>query len=423
MRARSPVLLLSLSAWLAPACWPSDEEVLEEEAREAALASLDDEITLPGNGSMAGAGPGSVVPLPPDDPATTLGWALDARLVDLAGERFDGVVTDGPGLAAAITRSGDGVVVRLAADGDGATRVLGERVIGALGSEPIALGRAAHGSPATAVWADEAGVVRALALDDRMSAREPVTLLAAEEGAALGHPVVVPSDDGALVCVGAATAPLRCATMLRSGGLASDGWQAVGKAKGMRAEALVETENGWLLVAASCRPKAPEPCRRKDLVVIRLGLDGLPPKKKPTLPLPELVAERGGLLLVPQASGFALVGKRVGAGEASAWRVTEREVKELDGKWTRVIGGLDHEDGFVFVEQAPLAMQGGFPVVRLRPRPFDKGKRGDPLGWPGAVARRVPTGVDQRVVSGEGLVAFIEPIRKQRVRAVVITTR
>ncbi|MCC6620568.1 MAG: hypothetical protein IT385_04900 [Deltaproteobacteria bacterium] len=419
MRARSPLLPIVLSLGLAPACWPSEEEVLADEAREA-LATPDDEVELPGRAADGAPVP---APLPPDDPTTTLTWALDARRIELEAERVDGVTTDRDALVVAVARAGDGVLVRLAPEGAAGTRVAAERVIGPLGPEPIALARAAHGSPPMALWVDEAGAVRAIVADERLQTNEPTTLLEPADGPALGHPVVAPADGGAIACIGGVATPLRCAMLSRAGALMEDGWRAVGKAKGMRAEALVESDNGWLLVAASCKPKAPEPCRRKDLVVIRLDLDGVPPKKRPTLPLPELQAARGGLLLVPEATGFVLVGRRVGAGEASAWRVTERDVKELDGKWGRVVGGLDHDDGFVFVEQAPLAMQDGFPVVRHRPRPFDKGKRGDPLAWPGSIAGHVPTGVDQRVISGEGLVAFVEPIRKQRARLVVITSR
>ncbi|MFO0748315.1 MAG: hypothetical protein U1F43_22030 [Myxococcota bacterium] len=294
---------------------------------------------------------------------------------------------------------------------------------GPIGPDPVALAPAGRGLSALAVWHDPDGAVWAVPVDEHLAEAKPQKILDPADGKAVGPTALAPADAGTLACIGLVGEPLHCAMLDARG--ATDGWSAIGKTADLLPEALVPGPHGWLLLAGTCRPKTADTCKRKDLIVVRLGEDGMPPKKRPTLQLPEVEARRAGLVVVPTDSGFVLVARRIGAGESSAWRVTDEAVKELDGKFTRTVGGLaapdGGDDGMVFIEQGPLIMRQGHPVARYRVRPLgDDGKRKDALAWPSAIDPLMPLTVDQQVLSSDGLATFVEPIRKRHVRATVV---
>jgi len=414
MRSASPlVFALALLGPSSSACW---DEPPRDELEAPAATPGEAEIELPAPLRDAAEAPAPVVEA--DDPATTIAAPITARTLTLEAERLDGLALDGAALIVAGARGGRLTLWRLEPDGATATKVQATLDAAPLPTEAPSLLSATRHAPAMAAWTDAEGAVWGLVVDARLAEQRATRLLDAADGAAVGRPALAPADDGAMICTGMAADVLRCATLTRGGALTPEGWAPLGKTRGVRAEALAETASGWLLIAGACKPAGA--CKRLDLVGLRLGADGLPPRKRPTIALPELERRHDGLVLVPEGEGLLLVGRRHGAAEASAWRIGERDADELDGKWSRVVGGLDSDDGLVLVEQAPLAMDNGFPVVKLRPRPLVDGKRGEPRAWPSAVGALVPRGVDQRVRSGEGFVVSFEPVRDRRARATVL---
>lgn len=440
MRLR-PLHTLLLSFTLTPGCGsgPVDEPEpdappeVERPRTEAAPGELD----APAEVTAAPAAPTA-------DEGSTLAWPMVAWRIELDADRADALAPSGDGLAFA-GRAGE--VARLArfvppphapaakgtgaaatatppapAPQGGALTLAATLDAGPIGADPATLVPETRGRPALAAWHDPDGAIWTVAIDEALAGATPQKLREPADGRTFGPIALAPTDDGTLACAGAVGGPLACATLDPRG--RSEGFAPIGKTPDLMAEALVPSPGGYLLLASSCRPKKSDTCKRKDLVVVRLGDDGLPPRRRPTLPLPEVEAQRGGLVVLPSPTGFILVARRVGAGDATAWKVSDTEVRELDGRFSHVVGGLDGDDGFVLVEQGPLTMVDGHPVALHRARGLPTGagkdKRGELFAWPAAVRALMPVTVDQRVISGEGLVAFVEPIRKKHVRAAVI---
>ena len=277
------------------------------------------------------------------------------------------------------------------------------------------------GPSLVAMWV-ASGRLEAMVLDAKTPlGTSAVKVLAAEEGGAFnGVPLVAEREDEALVCVRDGATPLCIALDAR---LETRGLFPLDRRKDERPELIAATDDGFLLVVGRCRS---ESCSRKTLEVLALDETGRPTGKARSLP--EIQVGRG-THTIETDEGLVLIARRVGAGEHSAWHVTRDGAMELDGRFSRAVGGFALDDRTMLVERAHLKMRQGFPVAgfNLRALTFERRKAVRPAkqkvareSFPEAIAKALPTAVDQTFVVNEDALLFATPRVKGMVRAAVL---
>jgi len=277
------------------------------------------------------------------------------------------------------------------------------------------------GPSLVAMWT-ASGRLEALVIDAKTPLDSTaVKVLAAEEGGTFqGVPLVAEREDEALVCVRDGTTPLCIAFDAR---LETQGLFALERRKNEIPELLAATDDGFVLVVGRCRS---ESCGRKTLEVLALDASGKPTGKARSLP--EIQGGRASSA-IPTDDGLVLIARRVGAGEHSAWHVTPDGATELDGRFSRAVGGFAFDDRTLLVERAHLRMRKGFPVAGFNLRPlsferrktrFHEKKKVTRESFPEAIAKALPTAVDQTFAVNEDALLFATPRVKGKVRATVL---
>ncbi|HRE92404.1 MAG TPA: hypothetical protein PK095_25030, partial [Myxococcota bacterium] len=102
---------------------------------------------------------------------------------------------------------------------------------------------------------------------------------------------------------------------------------------------------------------------------------------------------------------------------------------ELDGRFSRVVGGFSLGDTTMLVERGHLRMRQGFPVssIDLRPLKIERRKalrhekkKAERERFPDAIAKHLPTEVDQRFGAFGDALVFAGPRRKGLVKAAIV---
>jgi hypothetical protein len=282
-------------------------------------------------------------------------------------------------------------------------------------TSPLFIGE--HGASPVALWTAD-GHLEALMprADAPLEAARPMKLVAEEGGAFVGAPVAALSDEGALVCLVDGETPL-CIGLDRD--LAPLGLHALSKYKQFKPVALTPQADGLNLVLSRCLG---ESCGRSALLALRLDADGTPRGK--ARGLPEIQTGRG-LVIIPDDTGLTLVARRTGAGEHAAWQLTDKVLRELDGRFSRVVGGFEVAGRPLFVERSYLRMRDGFPISGFVTRAVDqeaKSKRARIVreSFPDAVDRALPTDVDQQFLASGDTLIFKGPRREGRIAATIV---
>lgn len=249
-------------------------------------------------------------------------------------------------------------------------------------------------------------------------------VIAAEEGGAFTGPVVVapsgPTDE-LLACVRDGNRPL-CVRLDHE--LSPIGVHPIDR-KDQVIRWLGPTPNGWIALLTRCRT---EECTRENLEVLAFDRNGVVQGKPRALP--ELDSVRN-TAIIGTDDGLLLVGRRRGAGEHTAWNVTPRMTSELEGRFSRVIGGFTLGGSTKLVERSHLRMRQGFPVAGIDLRPlgpsdFDgkssrrKDKRVERERFPDHIAQHLPAEVDQRFSARGDTLVFTSPRIKGILKAAVV---
>lgn len=316
------------------------------------------------------------------------------------------------------TAAADGIsLVRFEQKKDGPSEVE-RRLIGPNGT-PLALITIGGTNPRRAALWIEDGHLRALRLDGPLSA-SPSTV-AAEEGGAFAGPLAVGTDDlSALACLSDGNRPL-CLRL--DSELTAVGLHPFERRNGELARWVGATDTGWLVMMARCRN---ESCGRESLEVLTLNDEGAQVGKSRSLP--DIEGTRDAAL-IPTGDGLVLVGRRRGAGEHTAWHIAHGGVMELDGRFSRVVGGFSLNDTTMLVERGHLRMRQGFPVssIDLRPLKIERRKalrhekkKVERERFPDTIARHLPTEVDQRFGARGDTLVFASPRRKGLIKAAVV---
>lgn len=417
--------LWPVSATLAVGCGDGIQVPSSQELPSAAIpASPTDGATLEG-------APGEA-PLPdPDAPTATLQaplepWPLSFAATELAAID-DAVFVDD---ALVVTgRTTDQVVV---------LRLHRTRVAGALTVAPTAATErfarvSAHGSRvvivrsgtgALALWLAD-GHLEGLEIDSQakdLASLEPERLSGEEGGQLSGPLVAAASDSGVVACAADKLGPtcFEIAATQPEGHHALAAVNLITKKTAIgQPRALLATDTGFMLVLGNCKG---ETCARIDLLAVALDEHGAPGQRRD---LPVVQIDRGSAF-IPDGDGFVLVARRVGAGEHSAWRVTPDATRELEGKYSRVVGGFAHDGRTLLIERAHLKMRKGFPVRGYQVRPLtetSERKRRTEVereAIPEAVAEHLPTDADQTFSANGDALVFAAPLRKGRFDATVL---
>ena len=386
-------------------------------------------------------------PLPdPDAPTTTLQaplepWPLSFSASELAAID-DAIFSDDALLVAG--RAGDQVVIQrlhrkqaggvvsvsLTAPTERFARVRG-------GASRLSLVRS--GAGVLALWLAD-GHLEGLAIESAskdLVSLEPVRL-SGEEGGQLAGPLVAAASAGGVVACAKDKLGPTCFEIAATQpeGLRKDGeaWTeghpalasvslitkktAIGEPR-----ALVPLDAGLMLVLGNCKS---ETCSRIDLMAIALDEHGVAGKRRD---LPVVQLDRG-TAFIPDGDGFVLVARRVGAGEHSAWRVSAEATRELQGRFSRVVGGFAHDDRTLLIERAHLKMRKGFPVRGYQVRPLTEaaerkggGRRKGEVereALPEAIAEHLPTDPDQSFTANGDALVFVAPLRKGHFDATVL---
>jgi hypothetical protein len=174
---------------------------------------------------------------------------------------------------------------------------------------------------------------------------------------------------------------------------------------------------GFWLVLGNCKSQT---CSRIDLAAVALDVHGAPGKRRD---LPVVQVDRG-TAFIPEGDGFVMVARRVAAGEHSAWRVSASATREIEGRFSRVIGGFAHGERTLLIERAHLKMRKGFPVRGYHVRPLTEGDKGrkkvEREAIPDAVADYLPTDADQDFAANRDALTFVAPPRLGRYAATIV---
>lgn len=276
------------------------------------------------------------------------------------------------------------------------------------------------GPKVLALWVAEGQLVAR-----ELGGEHPDRRLAEEEGGQFSGPLAVAAagDGGFLACMGDQLGP----TCIRFDVNAEvDGVFALPKRKDHEVVAVTASDEGFVLVLGACRGNVADSdtkrCARIDLQALLLAADGAPGK---TRAMPVVQVARG-IEVIPAQRGALVLARRVAAGEHSAWRVDEGGVRELDGRFSRAVGGFYHDGKLRLVERSHLRMRDGFPVRGFelralegagsegaRPQATRRGK--DAIAreaFPPEVAKALPADVDQTLLAhGDALVFAAAPRR------------
>lgn len=364
----------------------------------------------------------------PDAPTTTVDAPLEAWPLALTTAELgtlDGATFLGDALLV-VGRNVDQVVVqrlhRTVEDAavKVASRSAADRFVALRpGASRVALARL--GADVVAAWVADGHLegVRIGAAMAELTALSPVRLSGEEGGQLSGDPVIAEGHDAERL-VACATDTLGPLCFGLDATLSPIAVHTLSKRKSAGTpRALLANDGGFMLVLGSCKG---ETCARIDMTAIALGPDGKPGKVRD---LPVVQLERG-TAFIAQDDGFVLVARRVGAAEHTAWRIGEQGVRELEGRFSRVVGGFSHDDRTLLIERAHLKMRKGFPVRGFEVRPLDEGagrassKKPTREALPDAVADLLPTEVDQTFAAFDDALVFSAPTRKGRFRATVV---
>lgn len=379
-----------------------------EAAATSAVATSEAELGAGGDAPPAA--------LDPDAPTSTLEAPLDAwplRFTSDTLAAIDDALFVGDELVLAGRVADQVVLVRLARGADKVPAVV-ERVARVASVERVVL--ANNGDRAAALWIAD-GHLEAVPIGKTLGDAAPLRVSGEEGGQLTGKPVVAESLDGLVACAADSNGPT-CFELGADLGLV--GARPLGKRAGGRPVALMPTSAGFVLVLGDCRNAS---CGRVDLDAVALDDHGLAGKRRA---LPEIQLERG-TAFVPEDDGFVLVARRVGAGEHSAWRVGVDGARELDGRFSRVVGGFSWGGRTLLVERSHLVMRKGFPVrgYQIRPLPagVSRAKATDRVAreaLPDTVAEALPSDADQTFSGHDDTLLFVAPLRKGKLEAAAV---
>lgn len=369
----------------------------------------------------------------PDAPTTTLQaplepWPLSFATTELAAID-DAVFVDDALLVAG--RAGDQVVVlRLHRTLAGtniqvAANAPGERFARVRGdASRVSLVRSGNG--ALALWLADGHLEGVeVARDSKDLASLEPERLSGEEGGQLAGPLVAAVSPGGVVACAKDKLGPTCfdiAATQPEGRHALAGVNLITRKTAVgEPRALVLRDGGFMLVLGDCKS---ETCSRIDLMAVALDEHGAAGQRRD---LPVVQMDRGSAF-IPDGDGFVLVARRVGAGEHSAWRVTPDATRELEGRFSRVVGGFAHDERTLLIERAHLKMRKGFPVRGYQVRPLTetaqpKGSRRTRVereAIPEAVAEHLPTDAEQSFSANGDALVFSTPVRKGRFEATVL---
>ncbi len=391
-------------------------------------------LSAPGADLLEGA-PNEVPAPDPDAPTTTLQaplepWPLSFATSELAAIDDAVFVADTLIIAG---RAGDQVVVlRLHRKQDGTTLDVAmsaptERFARVRG-DASRLTLVRSGTGALALWlADGHLEGLEIASDSHDLASLEPQRLSGEEGGQLAGPLVAAASDGGVIACAKDKLGPTCfdiAATQPDGDHALAGVNLITRKTAIgEPRALIPRDGGFMLVLGSCKS---ETCSRIDLMAVTLDEHGAAGSRRD---LPVVQMDRG-TAFIPDGVGFVLVARRVGAGEHSAWRVTPDATRELEGRFSRVVGGFAHDERTLLIERAHLKMRKGFPVRGYQVRPLTEtaARKGSPRrasqvereAIPEAVAEHLPTDADQQFSANGDALVFVAPMRKGRFEATVL---
>ncbi len=267
-----------------------------------------------------------------------------------------------------------------------------------------------------ALWTAD-GHLEALALTTSLATSKPRRIAAEEGGAYKGAPVVAVDGGSVVVCLSDADTPL-CLSLDRD--LNVNGIHSLSKYRRFEPVALTHDRNGFFVILSRCLG---ETCGREDLLAQRLDREGTPRGK--ARGLPQIQTGRGRII-IPRDDGLLLVARRSGAGEHAAWTLTDSGLAELDGRFSRVVGGFSSEGRELFVERAFLRMRDGFPVTGFVSRPIEVSRSKKSASkvvreaFPEAVDRALPNDVDQEFSAFGDTLMFEGPRRQGKIPVTVV---
>jgi len=387
---------------------------------------------LPTDGALLEGAPGEPPAPDPDAPTATLrapleAWPLSFAATDMAA--IDDAVFVGDALFVAGRAADRVVILRLHRKQDQDVRVAASapserfaRV--APDASRIVLVRS--GTGALALWLADGHLE---GLEIAADAKDLTTLeperLSGEEGGQLAGSLVAASGDAGVVACAADKLGPTCFEITPTqpeGHHALTSVNLITKKTALgEPRALLLLDTGFMLVLGNCKGQT---CARIDLMAVALDEHGVPGQRRD---LPVVQIDRGSAFIA-DGDGFVLVARRVGAGEHSAWRVTPTSTRELEGRYSRVVGGFGHDDRTLLIERAHLKMRKGFPVRGYQIRPLTDGdqrkshKRDEVEreAIPEAVAELLPTDADQSFSANGDALVFAAPLRKGRFGATVL---
>ncbi len=213
-----------------------------------------------------------------------------------------------------------------------------------------------------------------------------------------GSPLLVSHPDGWMLCTNVTSGPPQCG-VVHPGGSVS--WQPIPRLKSYPLWKLVPFRDGFHLFATTCPL---DRCRQSKVLLQSLNKDGTPRGRLRTITRFDARPETG---VFEVAQGTVLFGRRVGAKHGTALLVTDREASELDKRWTRARGAVPTADGALVLDNATLYMRDGHPVGGFRPRrwTFGDGLEKD-RDWPLPLHSVLPSGIDQQLLTTNGLVVI-----------------
>jgi hypothetical protein len=416
---------------------------LDDEAVEPAAPPT----TTPSEDSLGRVAEGedAAAPDDPDAPTEVAPVAFEPWQLELPAHTIDDVVFAGPSLYVA-ARNNDGLALFTLTRAPARTKAKDgqappEAAVPTLAATVLVPGRELEGArlvtlgpKVLALWVAQGQLLaRELGSDQtggqpgsaRPSGGDPSERrLAEEEGGQFTGPLAVAaaSDGGFLACMGDQLGP----SCIRFDANAEvEGVFALPKRKDHSVVGVTASDDGFVLVLGACRgnvdsESGTKSCARIDLQALLLAADGAPGK---TRAMPVVQVARG-IEVIPSQHGALVLARRVAAGEHSAWRVDDGGVRELDGRFSRAVGGFYHDGQVRLVERSHLRMRGGFPVRGFELRALEgmngeavkKPRRGKDAvareAFPPEVAKTLPADVDQTLIAhGDALVFAAAPRR------------
>ncbi len=360
----------------------------------------------------------------PEAPTTTLeaplqAWPLSLETAELTA--IDDAAFAGDVLVVAGRRADQVVVLRYRRVVEaGAPKLVAAGKWQRVRAEASKLALVRRGAGLVAMWVAD-GHLEGVVVASLAELGEPVRL-SGEEGGQLAAPLVAATNGEEIVaCAKDKLGPI-CfgwdAALSLSGVNVISKKASVGEPR-----ALIASDGeagGFWLVLGNCKSQT---CTRIDLAAVALDTHGAPGKRRD---LPVVQVDRGSAF-IPEGDGFVMVARRVGAGEHSAWRVSASATREIEGRFSRVVGGFAHGERTLLIERAHLKMRKGFPVRGYHVRPLTDGGRGSKgrekiarEAIPDDVADFLPSDADQEFAANGDALTFAAPPRMGRYAATVV---